>query len=343
MKFKYYTNKGFIYISFSGKGYYSSGFPNVQVNGQEPSETHHGRWRKIEGDTITSITELGPYEYTNVRFELDDPILESEDIPLSIPAEEAFMYRDEDDYEYYIGKPCIYYPYRNLYTYKRDTLLRKRVEVRDWEAVNLGEIVSLEVDKYSDKKFSVYKDTNWKHKGYKDVDLSSIAKYEDISQIMVPDLMIHTQPCSLSSPQTYEIIRKYVKENIAPKEARITSDYDFCFTVKKVVHVKPWTKRTEVFTATGKSYKRPKFKTSSVDTKLEEIFEMTHKGRNYQGYTPIEGFSGKNLKDLEEQIKAYLDELIEVINTPVAECQHCSGTGAVLKVFDKNLRKGDNT
>lgn len=43
------------------------------------------------------------------------------------------------------------------------------------------------------------------------------------------------------------MIRSYVKDNIDKKEqARVTSDYDFCFTVRKLIELKPYEIRSEV-------------------------------------------------------------------------------------------------
>ncbi|MFK5882928.1 MAG: hypothetical protein QM489_01155 [Candidatus Izemoplasma sp.] len=44
-------------------------------------------------------------------------------------------------------------------------------------------------------------------------------------------------PCEISSQDLYNIIRERVKQNINYENAAITSDYDFCFTVKRKLQV----------------------------------------------------------------------------------------------------------
>ena len=41
--------------------------------------------------------------------------------------------------------------------------------------------------------------------------------------------------CRLTSQESFDIIRWYIKRNIDPKAAEMTSDYDFCLTVKKLI------------------------------------------------------------------------------------------------------------
>jgi hypothetical protein len=121
-----------------------------------------------------------------------------------------------------------------------------------------------------------------------------------------------------------------VKENINPKTAAVTSDYAFCFTVTRKIAVKPYETRVERKKANGSSYAVPKIKTYTHTHKPVELFEMTHSESNYRGYTPIKGFTGENLQDLADNIKHYLDTLMEHINTPYAECEHCSGAGVIV-------------
>jgi hypothetical protein len=64
---------------------------------------------------------------------------------------------------------------------------------------------------------------------------------------------------------------------------------------------------------------------------------MTHSGSNYAGYTIVDGFTGNNHKDLKLQIDTYLKELMEFINEPTRECEHCKGAGFIIDTnFDKN-------
>jgi hypothetical protein len=120
---------------------------------------------------------------------------------------------------------------------------------------------------------------------------------------MVPEAAWHLAPCSLSSEITYRIISSYAKNHIDPKQAQVTSDYDFCFTVQEKVRVVPYKHTYEVF-QWGKR-RRPKSATETGEYKLHLLFEMTHDKEKYKGYTVVEGFKGENLADLAETIDTY--------------------------------------
>jgi len=56
---------------------------------------------------------------------------------------------------------------------------------------------------------------------------------------------------------------------------------------------------------------------------------MTNDKDNYQGYTPIQGFHGNNIKELKENIDRYLSELMEIINKETKDCPLCGGHGII--------------
>ena len=152
--------------------------------------------------------------------------------------------------------------------------------------------------------------------------------YKTIDQIIYPDLLLANRPCMLASKLSYDIIRSYIKKNIDKKFAKISSDYDFCFTVEKVIPIHDeysYFYDENLF----KKTKKKKMKKKYVTDRNLTVFEMTHDEKNYEGYTLVKPFTGKNLKDLHEKIKKYLDDLIEMINKPVKDCPNCCGRGVV--------------
>jgi hypothetical protein len=170
--------------------------------------------------------------------------------------------------------------------------------------------------------------------GYKDIFqyydwMDARISVDDIAKAMTPDVAWHLYPCSIDSHTTYRIIRAYVKDHIDPMQAEITSDYDFCFTVKKKVRIVPYIKKWEIYKDNLKSYRPPRFKNKAVDCELLEVFEMTHAKRRYEGYTVVDDFKGNSLAELAANIDRYLSELMEVINRPLARCPHCEGKRVV--------------
>ena len=146
-----------------------------------------------------------------------------------------------------------------------------------------------------------------------------------IYELSLPKVLHSTVPNYLSSEQFYKIIRDYVRNNINPKIARITSDYDFCFTVKKLVQLN----ETVEYKVDVSRTKRPKYEVRFKNEELITCFEMAPKP--YQKYPVIEPIAGNNAKDLEEKVNTYLKNLIENINTPTKVCSCCNGTGTVMR------------
>ena len=158
------------------------------------------------------------------------------------------------------------------------------------------------------------------------IELSKIVRYSDLELMLVPPLALHLRPCSLSTDDMFRIVRQHVRENIDGRYARISSDYDFCFRVEKVIPIKSFVKRVEIKTASGKRYSRPRFNETLVDRKEMPIFEMTN-SKQHGSYTVIAGITADSLTSMVEQVRLYLDELMAVLNAPVVECEHCAGTG----------------
>ena len=308
---------------------------NLRFNGNvtEVQGTHHRSWGFLEGVTeITSVDQIAHgYDIINKRWVRDD-LPELSDLPEEISCEEACEYED-DEYDWVIGSDSKYARYSKFYTRKYDTK-QKDYESVEFEVANLGTVSAKEATNFTDMVILLKN----RHSGRVDpIDLSSVVKYSELEQMLVPDLMIHNRPCKLSQDNTYSVIRNHIKDNIDGRVARVTSDYDFCFTVEKVVSIKPYINKTEITKSNGRPYAKPRFNTREVQNKLHKIFEMCP-AKKYQKYTPIRSFEGESLEDLIENIKLYLEELMSVINEPVSECEHCHGTGYnIQEVF-----KGEN-
>ena len=98
-------------------------------------------------------------------------------------------------------------------------------------------------------------------------------------------------------------MRAYIKQNIDPKYAIITSDHDFCFKVEKKISlfdIKEYTVdvNNSVF---NKRKRKPKYEKRYKTDRKSICFEMTPpSSRKYENYTPMDGISGTDYKDLEK-------------------------------------------
>ena len=137
------------------------------------------------------------------------------------------------------------------------------------------------------------------------------------------DLRVN-RPCKINTEDLYKIVREFVKTNINPKYARITSDYDFCFTVKKLIPLS----ETKAYQADISRTKKQRWVTKYVNEREVTVFEMAPKA--YQHYTVIQPIEGNNYQDLEKNIDDYLTKLITYINEPLVDCPHCKGRGVIM-------------
>lgn len=211
-----------------------------------------------------------------------------EGYPISELTPKVLQYIDEDD------------DIRGLYTNKTDKIEGDWIEI-DFEVDLLSEEDSFYVEKPK------YQFT------------SSI-----MSQIIDHPALREERPSFISGKEFYKIIRSYIKTHLDGKYAKITSDYDFCLAVEKVIEL-----------TTPQSYKvdlgtkrRPKLETRFNKNKQVVIFKSSPEG--YNDYPTQNSISGKNYKDLEEKVNIYLTELITKINEPLKECTCCNGTGIII-------------
>lgn len=308
------------------------------INDKEPKPTHLRGWKFIEKESEpVSFKKKKSGNVCNIRYELIDQSLASDKIPLVLKDTEVDECCDYDNAEYdHSWKNPTYNNLRSLYERKYDREQDYFAEV-PFEAEYLGEIVSEHVDNVVSAKYSISK-SRWES-DKKEIDIKDVVSYYELEKMLVSDLLIHNRPCYLDSVTTYRIVRNYIKDNIDPKVATITGDYDFCFKVEKKIAIKPIERREEIKTNRNKSYRPPRFKTSTTTHKTVPIFEMTNAKDKYGGYSVIEGFKGNNLQELVDNTKHFLNDLMEYINQEVRECENCKGTGHIVNaVFNKNER-----
>lgn len=153
---------------------------------------------------------------------------------------------------------------------------------------------------------------------------------------LFPDILLPSKPSALSGDSLYKIIREHIKANINPKYAKIDSDYDFCFRVKKLLAINPETRTYDAnLLYRSKRVKMVKYVVTNRET---TVFEMTPPSQQYKGYTPLPGITAKNHAELKSKIDKMLSDLMGVINEPLVSCDHCKGTGvAEPTVVDRSI------
>ena len=317
------TNDGKYYIAIEEKlqgKYTHRSLDGYLINGVKPGKTFSKDWYLTDEPKRISKKVYG--ENVNYRYELMDESF-SDKLPATIKREDVAEYNDDTyEWEWYNDM----FKYKSLYELKYD----KQDDTE--EDIPFSLEILFEVDNITepDKMSYNIQKTRYKSDGLTQITEESIS-HPLIDRVIYPEILLTKRPCKLSSQQTYEIIRQYVKENIDLKVATITSDYDFCFTVKKRIKLAKVKKFTvdvnnNIF---QKRKRKPKYVERQETERLEEVFEMTHKKEGYQHYTVIEGFFAENQHELKKKIDRYLKELIEHINHPIKECDKCEGGGVL--------------
>lgn len=339
IKIQYYSTNIGVFFKFDGYYSHSTISQNniVEINGKDvTSLVPNNGWYHFEGE-LKNFKKRNPQRKEQTGWKLKNPELASEKIPPTLSMEQLKQVwdSDEDEYTYHGAYSSLSSLYHANYTELPAEIIPVEVELtklRDLHVENYNAPLEMKVQ-------LVDEDYGGKAQV---VDLSTIAVFSDIERMLTPDFLLHTRPCSLTSKQVYKIIRAHVLNNIDGKVARVTSNYDFCFTVEKIIETKPYPTKKEQLTRAGKSYKPPRFTTGTKSTKQQKIFEMTWKGykgnSGYDGYTCIEPWEADSLQELYDNMQKYLSDLMEEINKPVVECQHCNGLGCITKSIGTNER-----
>ena len=309
------TDKGKCFISDCkknegyGYNYHRTTIDALRFDGEPAKATFYKNWYELPSYP-SKVERIITGDVTNRRYELKDPDLESKKYPLMLTYED----RESVDEEFR----------SSLYEYKCDKVPDYPTEI-DVEFVLL-----CEVENFRDApefNYPAIKRFDYSEKQYTVTNQN--IKHSLIDCIITPEPLRAGGQCEISSKEIYDIVRQHVKDNINSSLARITSDYDFCFTVKKIIPLlKPHTySYTDIFARTKKQRSKLHFKT---DTSKEiEIFQMTHDQQNYKGYTAIKGFKANNEWELKEMIDNFLSTLMDTIHSPIEQCSCCNGSGYI--------------
>ena len=293
------------------------------INGKELKPTHNKLWQLVECESeIKTVQKLVRSTKCRSHYELIDETLHVDGkIPKRLELDDVGEYYDEDvDY-------LVWGEYSNLQSLYKTVYSETPEHYADMEFdVKYIGNVDGSISKPLEHKFKISGkyESNEVEKALKDV-----VTYSELERIMTPEFLLHEKPCTLPSKQFYNIIRSYVKDNIDSANAKVTSDYDFCFTISKVIAVKPYEIKREQLTANGKSYKTPKFNISQVKYVEHKVYEITSTQDRYKGYQVLDDIKGESLQDLYDNVKTYLDVLMEKVNKPVKRCECCNGEGYI--------------
>jgi hypothetical protein len=283
-------NKVFISDNINGESYFYTKLENYYYDGEKPTKTYNKDWFGFKS-IPTKIERKLPARKVNQRYELKEGFQETELTPKVI-------------YESYIDEDSDFYEVKGLYECKYETVEAGFEEIPF--------------------KITAAEEING---NFEIVRMDYEPKYSLLDRITTHPVLLPTKPCYLSKEESYRIIRNHVKANIDLRYAKVTSDYDFCFTVEKVIELyKPHEYTVNV--NANYSRRKPKYEKRYNTIRTVKVYEVAPKV--YNSYPIVEPFSGKDYDDLKKNIEEFLHNLMEMINEPVVECEHCKGRGVIL-------------
>lgn len=308
------TNKGcFISDCTATSGYdydyHRTALKDLLFDGKKPLDTYYKNWYYIE-QYPTSIQKEMPGETINKRYELKDESLASDKMPKVIP------YEEEDNYNWDLMDSLYSYKCDQAPSYLKDIPCDIQIicEIDNYNFPPKLEYNAVHRVSWSDEKYTI---TN------------AAVHHQMLDKIIFPAVLLHDRPCKFSSVQMYNITRQYILDHIDNSVAKVTSNYDFCFTVKKLIPlIEPETITYQnIFARTKRE--RNKIHTAIKKFEEKEIFEMTHDQKRYDNYTVIPEMCANSEAELKEKVDAWLEGLMEIINKPLCQCPQCQGSGYV--------------
>jgi len=308
------TDKGcFISDCTATSGYdYNYHKPKIEkmfFDGKTPSATFYPNWFFIE-QYPTIVQKEVPGGMLNKRYELVDKSLESDKMPSIIP------YDENDKYNAAVIESLYRFAYEEAppHLEEVDCELQVVCEIDNYVFPAKMDYKAITRRNYSDVTYSI-----------KNIDV----QHQLLDKMIFPAILLSERPCKLSSKQMYDLTRQHILENIDNSVAKITSNYDFCFEVKKLVPlIEPETiSYHNIFARTKKE--RNKIHTTIKKYEEKLIFEMTHDQSKYNNYSVIPELCANSETELKEKVDTWLEGLMETINKPLCQCPHCQGSGYI--------------
>lgn len=291
-----------VFISHESDNSYNRIFLHTKYlfDGEKPLPTNKEYWYELPS-LPKKVQSIQCASKKTVGFKLKDGFVSTDKLPEMVSADFFHAEYDEDEDEY-IGKNADIF---NLY----DPILEEIPE------------------SYIDEEFEITKLAN-KNSDWKFVPAPKNVQHYLLDEILTHKDLRQDTRCFLPSEESYRRIREFVKLNINPKAARVSSDYDFHFEVSKVIQLhqkEKYKKNVKPFS------KRPKYVDdyrTHREISVYDIIPREEQRKSYSEHSHVAPkFEGANYEELEQNVQDYLEELIAKINKPLKDCACCGGSG----------------
>jgi len=311
------TSDGFFIKDSEAKDYSSDVLRNIHFGRQAPEASWKRFWYKVD-DVYTKPEKYTPPTKKLVGYVLKSEYAPTEALPKDVSVEFFSDYEDSR---------------RGLY----DSVYEDVPDSYEDIEVEVEEVAELDGKLIHEKIFfPVYgKYPNSDGKSF--TITNDHIKLGLLDELITPEILKEERPCELDSTKSFAIIRTHIKDNINPKVAEITSDYDFCLTVSKKIplSVKEECTVDENFSLFSRRKRKPRFVTKYRVERKKEFYKIAPRidGKVYDKYPEAPIFRGENARNLKANIVEYLTKLMEEINRPLVDCPHCKGEGVIETVI----------
>ena len=283
---------GSCYVNNKKQDRWGGSIEHFFFNGQKPEKTNKDYWYKIK-EFPTVIQKQTPDKTVNVRYELKEGYPESELTPKVV--NESSLY--ETKYDAVSG----------LYQRMSDTI-KGELESIEFELNIIAE---------RDASFEVHDDK---------IDGEKLS-YALLDEIETNPMLLHEKPCKINGLSMYKIVRKFLKDNVDGKAARVETNYDWQTKVYKIIRIaNPYT--TKHNRNANDKRRKPRWIETYHDKNEKCILSFENSSR-VKRYPPE--ISGKDIYDLQKNLDKYLNDMLTKINTPYVECKHCDGVGVLIE------------
>jgi len=311
------TSDGY-FVTAEGMNSYNNTLTNIVFDRKELETTWKQGWYKIS-DITGNIERKIPEKKEIEKYQLKEEYEATSKTPQTVELE----FFESDSYD----EP---HPLRGLYEPVFKIIPVTYVEETDVEIEVVAELEGkLVEEKINFPVYGQYPNTDGKNWSVKNTEL----KLGLVDELVTPEILKEERPCELSSANSYKIIRTHIKDNIDPKVATISSDYDFCLTVEKRIPLaeKETYQVDENFTLFSRRKRKPKLVTKYRVERRKEIYKIAPKlnGKVYSEYPETPIFRGENARNLKSNINEYLSSLMKEINKPLKDCPTCKGCGVI--------------
>lgn len=285
--------------------YHRTMLDSLIFDGEKAKQTYRKNWYMIK--QYPKLIQKKKVKQINQRYEIRDKNMICEKFPEILTMEQA--------------KDCTF----NIYDYYYN--LYDNEEYLE-EIDNIEFQVILEVDNLKlpdDINYKAYGKVSDYKSGKLNITSDNITNSE-LDKILLPNVMLHTRPCMMSSENLFMILRQHVKDNIDTAIARIQSDYDSHFTVEKLVKLfePEQLSYTNPFARTKKERNKIHYRTKEF--KSYTVLDIKPSPRDQYGHV-LNPIYANNYDELNMKIQQWLNDIMDQINEPVELCPHCNGVG----------------